>query len=160
MLLILVVLILFWKQNHIYIFIILISFRKHNKHLHLQWARWHLKSPAWRLLLNRLFGRRSKKTSKLRVTGLCVGNSPVTGEFPHKWPVTRKMFPFDDHGIFCNYDHRGSALDGAIFSISVFGFRGSFFISESRSQVVLQLHVYGSGHETGAVLLPGFAINW
>ena len=26
--------------------------------------------------------RRSKKTSKLRVTGLCEGNSPVTGEFP------------------------------------------------------------------------------
>ena len=26
--------------------------------------------------------RRSKKTSKLRVTGLCVGNSPMTGEFP------------------------------------------------------------------------------
>ena len=26
--------------------------------------------------------RRSKKTSKLRVTGLCVGNSPVTAEFP------------------------------------------------------------------------------
>ena len=33
-------------------------------------------------LLNRLFGRRSKKTSNLRVTGLCVGNSPGTGEFP------------------------------------------------------------------------------
>ena len=33
-------------------------------------------------LLNRLFRRKSKKTSKLRVTGLCVGNSPVTGEFP------------------------------------------------------------------------------
>ena len=32
-------------------------------------------------LLNRLFGRRSKKTSKFRVTGLCEGNSPVTGEF-------------------------------------------------------------------------------
>ena len=29
-------------------------------------------------LLNRLFRRRSKKTSKLRVTGLCAGNSPVT----------------------------------------------------------------------------------
>ena len=41
-------------------------------------------------LLNGLFRRRSKKTSKLRVTGLCAGNSP------HKWPVTRKMFPFDD----------------------------------------------------------------
>ena len=33
-------------------------------------------------LLNRLFRRRTKKTSKLRVTGLCVGNSPGTGEFP------------------------------------------------------------------------------
>ena len=33
-------------------------------------------------LLNRLFRRRSKKTLKLRVTGLCVGNSPATGEFP------------------------------------------------------------------------------
>ena len=32
-------------------------------------------------LLNRLFRCRSKKTSKLRVTGLCTGNSPVTGEF-------------------------------------------------------------------------------
>ena len=33
-------------------------------------------------LFNRLFRRRSKETSKLRVTGLCVGNSPGTGEFP------------------------------------------------------------------------------
>ena len=33
-------------------------------------------------LLNRLLRRRSKKTSKLRGTGFCVGNLPVTGEFP------------------------------------------------------------------------------
>ena len=33
-------------------------------------------------LVNRLFGCRSKKKSKLRVTGLCAGNSPGTGEFP------------------------------------------------------------------------------
>ena len=33
-------------------------------------------------LLNRLFRCRSKKTSQLHVTGLCVGNLPVTGEFP------------------------------------------------------------------------------
>ena len=33
-------------------------------------------------LPNRSFGHRSKKTSKLCVTGLCVENSPVTGEFP------------------------------------------------------------------------------
>ena len=47
-------------------------------------------------LFNRLFRRKSKKTSKLRVTGLCAGNSPGPVNFPHKWPVTRKMFPFDD----------------------------------------------------------------
>ena len=33
-------------------------------------------------LLNRLFRRRSKKSLKLRVTGLCEGNPPVTGGFP------------------------------------------------------------------------------
>ena len=33
-------------------------------------------------LFNRLFRRWSKKASKLRVAGICEGNSPVTGEFP------------------------------------------------------------------------------
>ena len=33
-------------------------------------------------LLKRLFRRRPKKSSKLRVTGLCEGNPPVTGGFP------------------------------------------------------------------------------
>ena len=33
-------------------------------------------------LRNPLFRHWSKKTSKLRVTGICAGNSPVTGEFP------------------------------------------------------------------------------
>ena len=33
-------------------------------------------------LLNRLFRHRWKKTPKFRVTGLCEGNKPVTGEFP------------------------------------------------------------------------------
>ena len=71
---------------------------------------------------NHLFRRRSKKISKLRITGLCEGNSQVTGEFQaqgasyvenvsiwwhhhdkllpmnfkHKGPVTWKMFLFDD----------------------------------------------------------------
>ena len=47
-------------------------------------------------LLNRLFRRKSKRTSKLHVTGFCVGNSPGPVNSPHKGPVTRKMFPFDD----------------------------------------------------------------
>ena len=71
----------------------------------LKWQQWELSAPRegsahsklqWRhngrhgvsnhrphgCLLNRLFRRRSKKPSKLRVTGLCAGNSPGTGEFP------------------------------------------------------------------------------
>ena len=39
-----------------------------------------------------LFRRRKKNTSKLRVAGLRWG--PVNSS--HKWPVTQKMFPFDD----------------------------------------------------------------
>ena len=35
-------------------------------------------------LLNRSIRRRSKKASKVRVTGLCAGNSPGTGEFPEQ----------------------------------------------------------------------------
>ena len=38
---------------------------------------WHLDC-----VLNHLFRRRSKKTSKLWVNGLCEGNPPVTGGFP------------------------------------------------------------------------------
>ena len=33
-------------------------------------------------LLNCLHRRRSRKAYKFRVTGLCAGNSPLTGEFP------------------------------------------------------------------------------
>ena len=54
-------------------------------------------------LLHRLFRRRSKKTSKLCVTGLCEGNSLVTGEFPSQrasnagnisiWRRHREMIP-------------------------------------------------------------------
>ena len=47
-------------------------------------------------LLNPLFERRSKKTSKLRVTSLCEGDPPDKG------PLTRKkMLPFDDVIITC-----------------------------------------------------------
>ena len=42
--------------------------------------------------VNCLFRRRSKKTSKLRITSLCAGNSPVTGDFSAQGPVTRKIF--------------------------------------------------------------------
>ena len=64
-------------------------------------GRWRLKLPASpKCLLNRLFRCRSKKTSKLHVTGLCMGIHRWPVNSPHKWPVTRKMFPFDE--VFMN----------------------------------------------------------
>ena len=47
-------------------------------------------------LLSRLLRRKSKKASKLHVTGLCAGNSPVIGGVPCKGPVAQKMFPLFD----------------------------------------------------------------
>ena len=47
-------------------------------------------------LLKRLFRCRSRKTSKIRLTGLCAGNSPMTGEFPAQMASNEEMFPFDD----------------------------------------------------------------
>ena len=68
-------------------------------------------------LLNRSFRHRSKKTSKLRVTSLCVGNSPGTGEFPAQmasnaenvsiWWRHHEMFwnfpPYHAHVIYYNF---------------------------------------------------------
>ena len=62
----------------------------------LSYAKWIAFSLQWRhngrdgvsnhqhrdCLLNRLFRRRSKKTSKLRSLAFCAGNSPGIGEFP------------------------------------------------------------------------------
>ena len=56
-------------------------------------------------LLKRLFRPRSKKTSKLRVTGLRVGNSPETGEFPAQRASNAKIFPFDDVIMNQEYAH-------------------------------------------------------
>ena len=47
-------------------------------------------------LFNCLFRWRSKKASKLHVTGLCQGNPPVAGRFPSQRSSSAKMFLFDD----------------------------------------------------------------
>ena len=49
-------------------------------------------------LLNGLFRHRSNKASKLRVTGLCEGNSPVTGEFS-----TERASNAENVSISCRY---------------------------------------------------------
>ena len=54
--------------------------------------------------LNRLFRLRSKQTSKLRVNGLCEGNSPVTGEFPaQRASSAENVSIWWRHHVFCTW---------------------------------------------------------
>ena len=79
-----------WTNSKCYVCMVFVSLQwRHNDHDNVANHQPH------GCLLNHLFRRRSKKTSKLRVTGLCVGKSPGPVNSPHKGPVTRKMFPFD-----------------------------------------------------------------
>ena len=50
--------------------------------------RWRLKSPSSPLFTQPFIRARIQENTKAR-----AGNLPVNS--PHKWPVTRKMFPFD-----------------------------------------------------------------
>ena len=58
------------------------------------WKRYRLKSPALPMFTQPFI--QADKKSNLRVTGLCVGIHRWPVISPHKWPVTGKMFPFDD----------------------------------------------------------------
>ena len=62
------------------------------------WARWRLQSPASQLFTQPLIQVQIKENIKAPCQWpLC---REFTGEFPHKGPVTWKMFPFDDVIIF------------------------------------------------------------
>ena len=70
--------------------------------LSLQWCHNELdgvsNQQSYECLLMRLCRRRSKKTSKLCVTGICEGNSPVTGEFP-----TQRASKGENVSIWCRH---------------------------------------------------------
>ena len=55
-----------------------------------------VKSPASRLFAQPFVQAQIKKSSKLRVTGLCEENSRVTDGFPSQRASNVEMFPFDD----------------------------------------------------------------
>ena len=96
------------------------------------------------------FRRRSKKTSKLRVTGLCVGNSPGPVNSPHKWPVTRNVFPFDDD-IMCSFLlHTSSVL---YLDTTVFRMPGMRFILDVGN-------IHPSVHYGVADLINGLPVNF
>ena len=94
-------------------------------------------------LLNRLFRRRSKKASKLRVTGLCARNSPMTGEFPaqmasnadnvsiwwrhHERQYSRRKIYHNESSVFFWYIiyHRHLPFVVHFFSVLYMGKKGS-----------------------------------
>ena len=55
-----------------------------------------------------LLNRRSKKASKLGVTGLCAGNSPVTGEFPAQMSSSAENVSilWRHHDLLNHHDHK------------------------------------------------------
>ena len=84
-------LIILWSNKQLYVYVIISSWGKpcmdmKNHADTLQWRHNDLAGVSNHqihdCLLKPLFTCRSKKTSKLHVTGLCVGNSPLSGEFP------------------------------------------------------------------------------
>ena len=67
-------------------------------------ARWHLKSPASRLFTQPFNQAKVKENIKSpRHWPLCGAFTGDRWIPPHKWPVTRKMFPFDDIIMTCPY---------------------------------------------------------
>ena len=96
-------------------------------------------------LLNRLFRRRSKKTSKLCVTGLCAGNSPVTSEFPtQKASNAANISIWWRHHVFKNCWSNG--VDKGVILTPCF-FTVSCVAVLNRSRVV-GMHIY-TGYKRG-----------
>ena len=68
-----------WLEgDHVWVTIVLTTIQRDHDDV----IKWRLKLPAWRWFTQSFIEAQIKeKTAKLRVTGLCEGNSLVTGEF-------------------------------------------------------------------------------
>ena len=97
-------------------------------------------------ITSRLFRCNSKKTSKLRVTGLRVGNSPETGEFPAQMASTAENVSicWRHHGYQTWFSHDyilGDAMttwtNNASHRLSVHGcVKGHHFYPASKLQCI------------------------
>ena len=88
-------------------------------------------------LLNYLFSRRSKKTSKLRVPGLCAGNSPVTGEFPAQMASNAEnVFIWWRHHEYHDHSYHGDTRTISEYS----GFNTGRIVHIPYTPMVLHAH--------------------
>ena len=77
------------------------------------------------------FWRRSKKISKLRVSGLCGGHLPVTGEFPAQMASNAE-------NVSIWWRHHGPSASGAKQNNVV----TNYSISQTRQTITKAKHVY------------------
>ena len=95
-------------------------------------------------LLNRLFRRRSKKTSKLRVTGLCAGNSPGTQMISNAENVS----------IWCRHHEKDERTESGVmderdilrFEFKVFFGRISYTVQSAESTQTLKAESWSDIH--------------
>ena len=80
------------------------------------WARWRPKSQASRLFTQSFIQTQIKETSRLRVTGLCEGNSPETGELPAQMAsYAENVSIWWRHHDNINYEKHDNALPDVFF---------------------------------------------
>ena len=120
-------------------------------------------------LLNRLFKAPIKETAKLRVTGLCEGNSAVTGEFPsQRASNAENVFIWLRHHVEkpCVYFVRSHG--GCVFVQNIPRFKGLVIISLTRNlswfnpQPSVLLHRHWGNHTIAPVppVKQHWTTNW
>ena len=92
--------------------------------------------------LNRLFRHRSTKISKLRVTGLCAGNSPEAGEFPAQMASNAE-------NVSIWWRHHGSSV--IILKSKIYK---NFFSVVSLAKILYWLHIWLSRQWRRSALNP------
>ena len=123
-------------------------------------------------LLNRLFRRRSKKTSRLRVTGLCVGNSPGTGEFPAQMASNAKNASnwwrhhgYATHGIQCRQSWGKAHNVSTMWFIGVYEMNHYFIMVDSivsgwRLMSYISHKIYVISFHDDIITSKGFPHHW
>ena len=121
-------------------------------------------------LLKRLFRRRSKKTSKLRVTGLCAGNPPVTGEFPTQMASNAEnasiWWRHHDKGKSEALDfvsYRGLTLTDQIMKLLELGAirrHHAYNMMTSSNGTIIRVTGHSCGELTGPRWNPPYKVQW
>ena len=84
-------------QNIINIFILKSHMKRSIHYNDAIMGRWRLKSPAGPVFTHPFIRAQTKeKHQSSALLAFVWGIHPGPANSPHKWPVTRKMFPFDD----------------------------------------------------------------